>query len=96
MNHEIPNITMREALELITSICRGRSANHIIRRLLNEGLLSETQCRAFLVRHKVKELTARGHTKLDAMERVAEELGASYGTVRSYVYGRYNPAPKEN
>lgn len=77
----------REVLDMLCCKYRGRSARQVIERLMVEGLLSDVQCKAYLVRHRVAErMRNRGEGKVEAMEKVAEQVGCSYYTVRNYLY----------
>ena len=68
----------REVLDMLSCKYRGRSARHVIERLMVEGLLSDVQCKAYLVRHRVAErMRNRGEGKVEDMEK-AGAAGIAY------------------
>lgn len=69
--------------------CRGFSALHTIEHLLAIGVLSPTRCRAHIARRRVESLTRDGVPKVEAIEMVAQQMGASSSTIRGYVYYKY-------
>lgn len=82
------SVMEREAEALLLSCCRGLSSCKTIEFLFDNGLISPTASKAFLVREGVERLVRKGIPKMRAMEMVAEATHCSYGTVRGYVYNQ--------
>lgn len=79
----------RELEELLAEECKGLSAVRTIAHLVDCGLISFPASRAYMARHKVEELVKKGHTKVSAMEIVADQMGSSFATIRNYLYHNY-------
>lgn len=87
MKHKDKNVG--EAIELLRRECRGLSASQTIDYLAELGVLSTKHLSAVLARRLVDEYIKEGYAKMDAMERVVEDMHCSYSTIRSYIY--YKP-----
>lgn len=78
-----------EIAQSLLKECRGLSTLHTIEHLLAQELLSPTRCRAHIARQRVQSLTRDGVPKVEAIELVAQQMGASVATIRNYVYYKY-------
>lgn len=81
---------MRAAEELLLRECRGLSSCKTIERLGDLGVLSHRACKAYLARREVATLMQKGMLKMDAIEVVAEQMGASRATICGYIYHKFN------
>ena len=83
------NKFIQEVEESLVRECRGLSSAKTIHFLLECGLLSYTNTKAYMAHKKVEAKTKEGLPKMDAIYAVANEMGCSYATIRNYIYNNY-------
>ena len=86
---KVHNKHQDEIVELLAGECKGFSSARTIAYLLDNGLISFPASRAYVARSRVEEQMKKGHSKVAAMEIVAEDMGCAYATIRNYLYHNY-------
>lgn len=80
---------LEEVEESLIKECRGLSSAATIKHLVECGLISHPQSKAYLARKKIEDKIRQGLRKMEAMEAVADEMNCSYATIRNYTYNNY-------
>lgn len=83
----LPVVELRQELSRLNG--QSGDTDAVVDFLLRESLLDATHVRAWAVVRAVNGLMAEGYGKIEAMDRVAEQMALSFFTVRKYIYTTY-------
>ena len=83
------NVIDRICVEQLCSECEEMSPNEVVQFFVQNNLLSQSKCKAYLARKKIRKLIAQGVPTVTSIEMVAEQMACSYETVRKYYYYTY-------
>lgn len=82
----INNSADKHLVALLGEQCEGSNVDQLMHFFVENGLLSPSRCRAFVVYHRVCSLVAEGKYVTEAMHLVAAQLKCSYECARKDYY----------